>query len=210
VIENDAPVPSEGETQPPRAAEVESQPSAALEPEASGAERERPMISRKPSSRTALLLMTALTILVVDQVSKAAVREFLLSRGTNSVPLLDGWVRITYVENSGAAFGLLQDQTFLFVLIGMIVVVGILFGHRFLPTHRVTMALCLGLQLGGASGNLIDRIRHDGHVFDFIHVPPWPVFNVADSAIVVGVIILAYHLLFTSTKTQPEGGDPGK
>jgi signal peptidase II len=154
--------------------------------------------------------MIALAVVGIDQASKVAVREFLLSRGTNSVPVFGEWVRITYVENAGAAFGLLQNQTFLFILIGAIVVTGILFGHRFLPTHKATMALCLGLQLGGASGNLIDRLRHDGHVFDFIHVGSFPVFNVADSAIVVGVIILAYHLLFTTTRTQLEGSDSGQ
>lgn len=162
-----------------------------------------------PSAKTALLLITGLAVVAVDQVSKLAIREFLLAQGTNSVPLVGEWLRITHVENAGAAFGLFQNQTLLFVLIGVIVVAGILFGHGLLPTHRTALALCLGLQLGGASGNLIDRIRHDGHVFDFIHVPPFPVFNVADSAIVVGTFILAYHLLFKSTKTQPERGNTG-
>jgi signal peptidase II len=200
----------EGEAQSPWAVETESQPPVVHQAALGEPEHATQEIDRKPSPRTALLLMTALAVLVVDQLSKAAAREFLLSRGANSVPLLGEWVRITHVENAGAAFGLLQNQTFLFILIGVIVVAGIVFGHRLLPTHRMTMALCLGLQLGGASGNLIDRLRYDGHVFDFIHVPPWPVFNVADSAIVVGTLILAYHLLFNSTSTQPDRDDHGK
>jgi signal peptidase II len=209
-MEDETAASGESEIQPPAAtdadiANMEDRP----EPAGEG-EPPPPVAGSKPSSKTALLLATALAVLAVDQVTKFAAREFLLSRGTNSVPLIGDWVRITYVENAGAAFGLLQNQTFLFVIIGVIVVVGILFGHRFMSTHRTMMALCLGLQLGGASGNLIDRLRHDGHVFDFIHVPPWPVFNVADSAIVVGVVILAYYLLFRSTSTQSEGGNPGQ
>lgn len=166
--------------------------------------------AERPSSKTALLLLTALVVLLADQASKVAVRELLRSSGTNSIPLLDGWVRITHVENRGAAFGLLQNQTIFFVIVGIIVVAGILFGHRLVPAHRTTLALCLGLQLGGATGNLIDRIRNDGSVFDFIHLPNFPVFNVADSAIVVGVAILAFHLLLDTPRRQPTSSDPGQ
>ena len=118
-------------------------------------------------------------------------------------------MRITYVENRGAAFGLLQNQSLFFIVVGVIVVGGILVGHRFVPAHQSTLAMCLGMQLGGATGNLADRLRN-GHVFDFIQLPHWPVFNVADSAIVVGVAILAYHLLFSPTKKQPADGNPGQ
>lgn len=109
------------------------------------------------------------------------------------------------MENRGSAFGLLQNQTLFFIVIGVLVIGGILIGQRFIPVHRTTLAICLGMQLGGASGNLMDRIRF-GHVFDFVDLTWWPVFNMADSAIVVGVLILVYHLL-TSPGEQKQADD---
>ncbi len=157
---------------------------------------------RATSIRTALVLATALAILALDQATKIAVRQLLLDSGTNSIPLVGGLVRLTYVENRGAAFGLFQSQTAFFILIGIVVVGGILIGQRYIPAHRATLALCFGMQLGGAAGNLVDRVRY-GHVFDFVDLGWWPVFNVADSAIVVGVTILAYYLLTSPTERQP-------
>ena len=164
--------------------------------------------SRSPATRTALVLCTALVVLALDQLTKATVRQFLLSSGTYSTPLIGEWVKLTYVENRGAAFGLLQNQSAFFILVGVIVVAGILVGQRFVPTHQTALAVCLGMQLGGATGNMIDRMRF-GHVFDFVDLTFWPVFNVADSAIVVGVAILAYHL-FTSSDQHPKSDDLGQ
>ena len=161
-------------------------------------------------------------VLILDQASKVAIQRLLLSEGTNSIPLLGGWVKLTYVENRGAAFGLFQNQSVFFIVVGVLVVGGILVGQRFVPAHKTSLAICLGMQLGGALGNLIDRVRF-GHVFDFVDLTYWPVFNVADSAIVVGVLILAYHLLTSPSEpslprptrsAEPErhsaGGDPEK
>ncbi len=156
------------------------------------------------------MILTALLVLAADQASKAAIRQYLAESGSSSVPILRGLVRLSYVENRGSAFGLFQNQTLFFIVIGILVVAGILVGQRFVPSHRTALALCLGLQLGGASGNLLDRIR-DGYVFDFIDLTWWPVFNVADSAIVVGVFVLAYHLLTSPTdQKQRDGGGTGE
>lgn len=159
---------------------------------------------RGASLRTPLLLLTALAVLALDQASKTAIRQMLLDAGTTSIPLVGGVVKLTYVENRGAAFGILQNQSLFFIAVGILVVGGILVGHRFVPGHKTSLAVCLGLQLGGATGNLIDRMRY-GHVFDFVDLTYWPVFNVADSAIVIGVAVLAYHLL-TSPTDQPSSG----
>lgn len=146
---------------------------------------------------------------MADQVTKVVIRQMLLDAGTPSIPLIGGWIKLTYVENRGAAFGLLQNQSIFFIAVGVLVIGGILVGHRFVPGHKTSLAICLGMQLGGATGNLIDRMRY-GHVFDFVDLTYWPVFNVADSAIVIGVAILAYHLL-TSPSDQPSAdGDPSK
>ncbi len=155
--------------------------------------------------RTAIILITALLVVALDQTSKVAVQRFLVDSGSSSVPILGGLVRLTYVENRGSAFGLFQNQTLFFIVIGVLVVAGILIGQRFIPAHRTTLAICLGMLLGGATGNLIDRVRF-GHVFDFIDLTWWPVFNVADSAIVVGVLILVYQLL-TSPAEEKQTDD---
>jgi signal peptidase II len=155
------------------------------------------------------VLATALAVLALDQATKVAIRQFLLNSGTNSVPLLGGLVRITYVENRGSAFGLFQNQTLFFIVVGIVVVGGILLGQKYIPAHRTSLALCFGMQLGGAAGNLLDRIRY-GHVFDFVDLTWWPVFNVADSAIVLGVAILAYHLLTTPTEPRSADGKSGQ
>ena len=166
------------------------------------------MAGARSSVRTALVLATALAVLAVDQASKVLVRQLLISPG-NSVPLPGGWVHLTYVENRGSAFGLFQNQTLFFIVVGVLVVGGILVGQRFIPAHSTALALCFGMQLGGAAGNLLDRVRF-GHVFDFIDLGWWPVFNVADSAIVVGVAILAYHLLTTPSEPKTADSSPSQ
>lgn len=155
--------------------------------------------------RTATVLLTALLVLAADQATKAAVRQHLADNGYSSVPVLGGLAKLSYVENRGSAFGLFQNQTVFFIVVGLLVVAGILVGQRFVPARRAVLALCLGMLLGGAGGNLIDRVRN-GYVFDFIDLTWWPVFNVADSAIVVGVLVLAYHLVMSPTDQEATDG----
>jgi signal peptidase II len=106
------------------------------------------------------------------------------------------------VQNRGAAVGILQNQSFLFLVVGVGVVAAILVSYRYFPKMSLLLNLALGLQLGGALGNLFDRVRL-GYVVDYVDVAIWPVFNVADSAIVIGVAILAFHLLKGSD--EPNG-----
>ena len=94
-----------------------------------------------------------------------------------------------------STFGLLQDQTYFFIVVGVVVIGVIVASYRYIPEPGWLLNLCLGLQMGGAIGNLIDRIR-DGYVVDFVDLTFWPVFNVADSAICVGVAGLALTVLF--------------
>ena len=117
--------------------------------------------------------------------------------------MLGPYIRFTYVENRGAAFGLLQEQTTFFILVGVTVIGVILYSFRQMPRPSIILTVALGLQLGGAIGNLIDRVRF-GYVVDFMDLSVWPVFNVADSAIVCGVVGLAYTLAFPPrTATAP-------
>ncbi|MGQ9501898.1 MAG: signal peptidase II [Anaerolineae bacterium] len=101
--------------------------------------------------------------------------------------------RITHITNSGAAFGLFPNQGSLFILIAIIVVIAIVLYYRRLPDEDWLIRISLGLQLGGAVGNLIDRVRF-GYVVDFIDISFWPIFNLADASITIGVLLIIYQL----------------
>jgi len=139
---------------------------------------------------------TALLLVAADQLSKLWIRSN-LAIGESLFEV--GFFRLTRVHNTGAVFGLFQGQSFLLTIVASVGVAALLlyvfFFYRKLPFLDNWLGkLALGLVLGGTVGNLIDRI-YLGYVTDFIAVSIWPAFNIADPAIVVGVIILAYSLL---------------
>jgi len=144
-----------------------------------------------------LLLAVAAFVLVADIVSKAIV----VARMPDHPPirLLGGLLTITYTRNGGAAFSIGTSMTIVFTAIALGVIVYILRAARNL--RSIGWAITLGLLLGGATGNLIDRIfrapgAFQGHVIDWIELPHWPVFNLADSAIVcAGVLVVLLALL---------------
>jgi signal peptidase II len=141
-----------------------------------------------------LPLMAGLTI-AADQISKYLVVSRLgLYESWAPVPALARWFDIHYVTNTGAAFGLFQNGSLLLVLVAIAVSLVIVMYYHYLPSGQWLVRLSLGLQLGGALGNLVDRLRL-GHVVDFLDVHVWPVFNLADSAIVCGVALLVLLLL---------------
>lgn len=151
-----------------------------------------------------LLVALAGFIFGADQVSKYLVLTRLsFGESWSPVPGLGRYISVTHVVNPGAAFGLFPDQGSLFAVIAVVVVVAILIYYRYLPTQIWLVRLSLGLQLGGALGNLADRLQH-GHVIDFMDFKIWPVFNLADVAIVTGVGILAYFLLQEPDDAGPE------
>ena len=149
--------------------------------------------SRRPFSFL-LMLGVAIAVVALDQLTKTWVATSLAEGGWWS-PLPGLWrvFRITHITNSGAAFGMFPDQGNFFIIIAVVVALAIVLYYRYLPTGSWLVRLSLGLQLGGAIGNLLDRIRF-GHVVDFVDIGFWPIFNVADLAIVTGVGILAYCL----------------
>jgi len=162
-----------------------------------------------PSGRLWLRLRSDLVFFVIaglvvalDQASKHLVRAN-LALG-ESVPE-EGPLRITYVTNTGAAFGILQGQTLFLMVTTFFGLAAILLYYLYPPMEHGVLRLALGLQLGGAVGNLADRVRL-GKVTDFIDVGPWPAFNVADSSIVVGVaIIVGFFLLAESRHRSAQG-----
>jgi len=142
------------------------------------------------SRRIVLIALVAVVVFVVDRVTKAIV-ESSLPVGT-SVDVVGQWIRISHVTNSGAAFGLLPERTTLLSILSVGAVVAIVYYYRRLAADSRLIAATLGMQLGGALGNLVDRIGQ-GYVVDFVDVGiPGGVrfwsFNVADSSIVVGII----------------------
>jgi len=141
--------------------------------------------------------LTALLVVAADQLSKLWIRSN-LTIGQSLFEL--GFFRITRVPpNTGAAFGLFQGHSFALTIVSLVAIAVLLlyafFIYRRFPFLEDRLGKsALGLVLGGTVGNLIDRV-HFGYVTDFIAVGIWPVFNIADSAITVGIILFAYSLL---------------
>ena len=157
-------------------------------------------------SRRRLVLVVAVAIIVfgLDRITKILVESSLPVGGT--VDVVGQWVRISHVTNTGAAFGLLPERTTLLSILSVGAVFAIVFYYRRLAADSRLIAATLGMQLGGAFGNLIDRIGQ-GYVVDFVDVGiPGGVrfwsFNVADSSIVVGIIAVT-ALLWWQERRQP-------
>ena len=147
--------------------------------------------ARRPAGRrVGVLVGVALTVLVADIISKLVAVDRLSGRGP--VEVVDGMLVLRLVRNSGAAFGFAQGLTVVFTGVAVAVVVVILRAARRL--RSVGWAVALGLVLGGAVGNLVDRVFRSpgplrGRVIDFLELPHWPVFNLADAAIVSGGVL---------------------
>jgi signal peptidase II len=130
-----------------------------------------------------------------DQLSKMWVRSYPEGHVIYGI----GFFHLRPVYNTGAAFGLFQGQSFALIIVDILGVIIFLFLALFMPRRLPLLAtipnrIALGFIIGGTIGNLIDRLRF-GHVTDFVDFPVWAAFNVADSCIVIGVIIFVYSLL---------------
>jgi signal peptidase II len=157
-------------------------------------------LSRRAKNWLVFFGVAALT-LVADRVTKTIVANNLAPNETWDlpIPIISRFLRLTYITNTGAAFGLFPDQGLFFIVIAFVVIAAVIFYYRHLPEGHVLARVALGLMLGGALGNLIDRLRQ-GYVVDFADfnfwpLHNWPVWNIADSAIVVGVTLLALTML---------------
>jgi signal peptidase II len=159
--------------------------------------------SEEPTSggftRAAVLLLTALAILIADQLTKALVVAN-LSLGEKARVLGDV-VQIWHAQNRGAAFSLFQGGTAVFVVVSILSIGMVAYFHRTLRARSPWLHVVLGVILGGTLGNFIDRLRQ-GYVTDWLSVgigdTRWPTFNVADSSVVVGIGILVIYLFLTS------------
>jgi signal peptidase II len=139
----------------------------------------------------AFLVVLAGTIIALDQWTKQLVRT-LIPRGQLWSPWewLTPYARIVHWDNSGVAFGLFQGTGSIFLVLALVVAVVIIYYYPRVAGNDWILRVALAMQLGGALGNVVDRIFFNGKVTDFISVGDFPVFNVADASISVGVCVL--------------------
>ncbi len=138
-----------------------------------------------------LLILIAGVIIIIDQISKAYIRAH-FAEGVDMWapwPWLLPYARIINVSNTGVAFGMFKGLGGIFTILAIIVSIAIIYYFPRVPATDWTLRVAMGLQMAGAVGNLIDRLIQ-GHVTDFISVGDFPVFNVADSSITIGVGVL--------------------
>lgn len=138
-----------------------------------------------------MIFILILVIFSLDQITKLLISGHLPLN--SSIPLWDGFFYLTLIHNSGAAFGILKNQTILFVITSLISII-LIYINLAKEKKNTIYSLSLALILSGALGNLIDRLRF-GYVIDFLDFRIWPVFNVADSAITIGAMLLGWHIL---------------
>jgi signal peptidase II len=157
------------------------------------------------------LAFVAGLVVLADQITKALIVKHLPLH--NSITVIEGLFDITHILNPGGAFGLMADmsvvvRTIIFLFISSLAVGLIFYFYIKTPQDYVFLSLGFALIFGGAVGNLIDRVRF-GMVVDFLDFyigsHHWPAFNIADSAITVGIFIFIYHLVFK--KMPEESGD---
>ncbi len=146
---------------------------------------------RIPIYKDFVLIQLAILVFVIDQFSKFLVMDQLLYR--ESFPAT-GFFRFTHTFNTGSAFGIFQNQNTPLIVVSIIGIAILVLIYRSQRTPTGLLRLSIGLQIGGAFGNLLDRLRLK-HVIDFIDVGDWPVFNLADASIITGLVILAWIFL---------------
>ncbi len=146
-----------------------------------------------------MIFIIVLPVLVFDQLTKIVVTKSLSLY--QSIPVIQGVFHITLVHNRGAAFGILKNQVPLFIITSLLAIVLIYYHLKGSAYKKFSlMDVSLSFILAGAIGNLIDRIFL-GYVVDFLDFRVWPVFNIADSAITAGAVLIGYSLLFKKTTT---------
>lgn len=140
----------------------------------------------------------SLVVLFIDQITKFFAIKSL--RGNAPIVIIENFLQLNYVENFGAAFGILQNKKIFFIVMTTIVVIGIIIYIKTNTNLTTIMKVSLAMVIGGAIGNLVDRVRL-GYVVDFIDVRFWglydfPVFNIADSSIVIATLLICYLIIF--------------
>ncbi|MCA9942944.1 MAG: signal peptidase II [Anaerolineales bacterium] len=156
-----------------------------------------------------LLLLVAVVTIGLDQFTKYLVESNLaLFEVYAPIPSLESVFRIFHIYNTGATFGLFAGGGNIFRYLAIVVSLGIIYYNHILPGKQPLLRIALGLQMGGALGNMIDRFRI-GHVTDFIDIGPWYIFNLADLAVVSGAVILGLLVLKESRELSAKQQNDG-
>ena len=161
------------------------------------------------------MLLIAAAVFAADQLSKYWIRTHLELRETiTPIPALGDFFRIIHWKNTGVAFGLFQGNGWILTCIGIVIVIGIIIFSTQVVDGPSFWRVAMAMELGGALGNLADRLNPElGYVVDFIWIGNFPVFNLADSAIVIGAIIMVIGMWQQEKddkrKTEEESGDQG-
>jgi signal peptidase II len=165
-------------------------------------------VSAATRAKWPVALGTATLVIALDQLTKVVVATRM--RLHQTIPLVDGFAALTYVRNTGAAFGLLAGHAAalrvpFFLLVSVVAVVLLVWFLRSVPGERRVLVAACGAVAGGAIGNMIDRVLL-GEVIDFMDLAigayHWPAFNVADSAITLGVLVLCLDALREPSPTR--------
>ena len=153
----------------------------------------------------AIFFLVAAVVIAADQFTKWLVRS--------NLGLYEAWphegarISILHVVNSGAAFGILQGQTVFLIVTSLLGLGAILLYYVYPPMEHGIIRLALGMQLGGAIGNLIDRVRL-GEVTDFVHVGNFPTFNLADASISTSIAVVLIFFAFHEVDTARHADEP--
>jgi signal peptidase II len=137
-------------------------------------------------------LIPFLGLLIADQAVKHLVRTTMVQG--QSIPIIENIFHITYIENPGAAFGILANQRMLFLILTAVIVGVMIYLYCSLSNKKSLTAISLGIVVSGAIGNFIDRFIQ-GTVTDFLDFRIWPIFNIADIAICVGLALICYFII---------------
>ena len=160
---------------------------------------------RAPREERAILIIVAVVVIFLDQLTKWLVESNLaIGEVWEPSAALAPLFRVVHTFNTGAAFGLFAGGSLFFAITAVIVSIAILFFNHRLEGDNKWLRIALGLQLGGALGNFIDRVRI-GQVTDFVDLGPWPfLFNIADLAVVSGAVLLAILVWQESREEQKQ------
>ena len=162
------------------------------------------MTPRSATGRLGLPAVVAVVVITLDQLTKAYILRRWPLPQTGEIEIIGQWLALTYVRNDGVAFGLFQGVPQLFTVTSLVIVAGAIYFYlRHEPEQYRWAPVTLGLIVGGALGNVIDRVRF-GYVVDFIKTLAgrFPVFNIADSAVVIGVFLMAVYMFLDDASTD--------
>jgi len=153
-----------------------------------------------------LFYLIAFLVTVGDQIIKIFVHQHMYLG--QSIPIINDIIKITYVQNTGAAFSLFVGFSPYLAVVGIVVVAAVIYFHYQIPKGSYVLQLSLAFVLGGSLGNLVDRILYS-FVIDYLDITIWPVFNLADLMINIGVIMLIYKLFEKEENEKEDKNVPG-